>query len=276
MFIQLNAFGQTAWVRAKHELYSSAAAQYSAASNYYNPDGNLVVTSPFYAGGLYLYNEYGVTDNFSVIASMPVFKIQGYATTNKVLGLGDLLLGVKVGLFQDVFPISYSAEFELPTGTAELLAVNNVNAFETINLPTGDGEFNIHNKLAISHSFHPFPVYISGFVDYNWRSQYKDFDFNNQLIGGFEFGFETPSKVWFIVKANAQSTQGSIESVTDFSRGEGTNFSFLQLETVIPLPNNLYFGGRVGLYSDLAVDRTNIYSAPVFGLSLAYKGKIKQ
>jgi hypothetical protein len=269
------ADSQTAWVREKNELYSSASAQFTTATKYFNPAGNLVITNSFYAGGLYVYNEFGITQNITAIVSMPIVKLQGFETTNTVLGLGDLLIGAKFGFFQHVLPLSYTIEFELPTGTSELLAVNKVNTFETINLPTGDGEFNIHNKISASHSFYPSPFYASCLIDFNYRTKFQDLDFNNQLAGGLEIGYETPNKYWLIFKYNSLKTLGAVKENTDFTRGEGTSFSTIQLETVIPISKKWYLSGRVGFFTDLPVARVNVYSAPLFGLSLAYKGLIK-
>ena len=266
------SFAQTAWVREKNELFASVGTQYSSATKYFSPEGSLVITTPFYSGGLFLYSEYGFTKAITGIVNMPVFKYQGYQTTNTVLGIGDVSLGVKVGLLQDILPISISSEVELPSGTAELLAVNQINKFETINLPTGDGELNIHNKVAVSYSLFPKPVYFSAFVDFNYRTAYKDIDFRNQIASGFEFGFQSESNIYFIGKLNLLSTLGDSIVNADFSRGEGTSYTYMQIESVIPIGSEWSVSGRIGFYSDLLVDRKNIYASPVFGIGLAYKG----
>lgn len=267
-----SAFSQTAWVREHNELYSSLSPQYATSTKYYNLNGQMVNTTAFTTGGLYWYNEYGITRNLTGIVSLPIFKINGYATTNKVIGLGDLTIGLKLGLFQATFPIAYTAELEIPTGNAELYAVNKINTFEVINLPTGDGELNLHNKFSCSHSFYPKPVYLSAYFDYNLRTHYADITFNDQVGGGLEFGYETPGKIWLIAKANLLKTLGETKVLTDFSRGQGTAYSQFQLEAVIPVTNHFYMSGRVGGLSNFPIASKNIYGSPVFGLGFAYKG----
>jgi len=265
---------QTAWLRDKHEWYIAFGQQYMQSDSYYSIAGDLVITTPFYNGISSLYAEYGINKYQTLITSVPFLKFQGYTSTNTVFGLGDISIALKTGVFQKILPLAYTIEVELPTGNAELKAFNQANLVEFINLPTGDGEINFHNKLALSKSFHPANFYASITGDYNIRTSYNTIDFHNQFIGSFEMGFSSGAKNWLIFKSNFLATLGEVTEFTDFSRGEGSAYSFYQIEYIAQISKSLFINTKLGVFGDIPVQRKNIYSAPVFNIGIAYKGKL--
>ncbi len=269
------AFAQTAWVRDKHELFASIAGQYFTSNNFYNALGESIETTQFTQFGGYFYGEFGLTERLTVIADFPFIKFQGFETTNFVAGIGDLTLGLKYGIAKGSTPIAITIAPEIPLGNSNLYAVNKLSAFETINLPTGDGEFNLHTKLAISHSFYPKQFYFSAFGDYNLRTHYGEIQFRDQIIAGIEAGYSYKGS-WLIYKTGIQKTIGKQEGFTEFVRGEGTDYSYHQIEMTYPLSKTLTLGARAVFQADFPVELNNIYVAPTFGLSLSYKGMLKK
>ena len=265
----LNA--QTAWVREKGELYAGLSGQAYRSVNYYNGNGTKIVTSAFFSAGVYLYAEYGIAKRFTIITEFPAIKIQGYETTNTVAGIGDLGIGLKYAILKGAVPIALTVTPEFPIGNSDLIARSRTNSFETINLPTGDGEFNLHTKIAISHSFYPKRFYISGYGDFNFRTEYMDIIFRDQILSGIEFGYSFKD-TWLICKTGFQKTLGDANAITDFSRGEGTDYSFFQAELLLPLNKKWSIGSRLAFFTGFPVSLSNIYTAPNFGITLAYKG----
>jgi len=269
------SFAQTGWVLDKHELYANISTQYFASDNFYNALGVSIQTTPFKQIGTYFYGEFGISEVFTVIADFPFFKIQGFETTNFVGGIGDLTIGLKYGITKGKTPVAITLAPEIPIGNSNLYAINKLNSFESINLPTGDGEFNLHNKLAVSHSFYPKQFYISAFGDYNLRTNYGDLQFRDQIITGIEAGYSYKG-AWLIYKAGAQITIGAQKGITEFARGEGTDYSYHQIEISFPLSKTLFIGARATFQADFPVELSNIYVAPAFGLSFSYKGLLKK
>lgn len=263
---------QTAWLRNPNELYLSASQQFMRSNKYYTIDGNLVNTTPYYSGISSVYAEYGINKYLTAIATIPALKFQGYTSTNTVFGLGDVSLAAKLGFWQATIPVAYTFEVEFPTGNAELVAFNTENPSDFISLPSGDGEINFHNKLAISKSFYPHPFYAGVLIDYNARTNYQNINFDDQWITAIEFGYQMGRNNWLIFKANTVSPLGESTQLTAFSRGVGTAFSFYQLEYNTNVSKSISVNAKLGIFSDFPVNRNNVYSAPVVSLGLAYKG----
>ncbi len=101
--------------------------------------------------------EYGLTDKFSIIANLTLQTFNGFETTETVSGLGDLRLEFKHALLKKYFPLAVSVAPEIPIGKANNFANSIFNIFERINLPSGDGEFNVWTTLASSFVLGDFP-----------------------------------------------------------------------------------------------------------------------
>ncbi len=265
------ALAQSGWPRARGELYAKLTLGGFTSSDYYNLDGNLVETAAFRSGFGNIYAEYGLTDKLTVLADWPVYKLQGYETTETVSGIGDLKLGLKYALWGGAFPATITVMPEIPTGPSDLRAQNLMNAFEVINLPTGDGEFNLHGTLAVSHSFYPLPIYVNGFLGYNLRTQYQGQSFQDQLRGGVEIGGKLGEVVWVRLNMVVQESLGDTPQFTDFVRGEGTGFSGLLGGITWMLNPAWGIDFAYQTYLSGPVARTNVYDNHLFMLGISYQ-----
>lgn len=180
---------QSGWTKAKNDYFFKLDYSAYKSSDFRNNDGKSLKTSDFSQKAVSIYGEYGITDRLTTITSIPFFKQNDYETTNNVSGFGDVRLELKYQLLQKSFPLSISVAPELPTGRANNFATNNQNPLDQINLPSGDGEFNVWTTLAVSHSFAPSKLYASAFSAFNYRTTYQDRDFQNQFQSGVEVGY---------------------------------------------------------------------------------------
>jgi hypothetical protein len=265
---------QSGWTRAKKTYFAKVAYNFFQSSNYYNLEGEKMSTARFRQQAITFYGEYGITDNLTVIANFPIVKSNGFETTETVYGIGDLKLEFKYALLKKKnIPLTISIAPEFPTGSRDNYAQNKINSFERINLPTGDGEFNVWTTLAGSVSFYPVNAYLSGHLAYNYRTSYKDYDFRDQFKFGLEAGYKLADVVWINALLQAQQSLGQQAGMTDFVRGDGTAFTAFGLGAAYEIVDHWSISALYWNYADLVIDRKNIYSDPTWSIGVFYEIK---
>ncbi len=272
LIIALDALSQSGWSRRKNTYFAKLAASYFQSSDYYNLNGEEMTTSVFRQNSWVFYGEYGITDRLTTILHAPVLKSNGFETTNTVYGIGDLKVEFKYQLFKNA-PVSISVAPEFPTGSRNNFATNKTNPSENINLPTGDGEFNVWTTLAGSASFHPIPAYATISVAHNYRTRYDDIKFRDQIMFSFEGGYKLADLIWINATIRAQESLGKPSGVTDFLRGDGVAFTAVSLGASFEFFKGWSISTQVWGYNDLIFIRKNIYSSPTFSLGVFYEIK---
>lgn len=265
--------GQSGWTKAKKEGFYQLAFQSFKSKDYYSLSGDLLETNQFSQQSLVFYGEYGVTDKFTIIANWPLQTWNGFETTETVSGLGDLKLEFKHALLKKYLPLSISIAPEIPIGRANNFASSKLNDFEEINLPSGDGEFNVWSTLASSFALPNAPFYGSIFGAYNYRTEYKGVSFSDQIGIGAEIGYQIAGKVWVNAKLNALSSVEDVTVVSDFVRGDGTEYTSYSFGASMPVYQNIHLSLNYRNFNDWIFSRKNIYSAPVFGIGIYYQVK---
>lgn len=264
---------QSGWVKPQGELYSKLSLGAFSSSQYYNLDGDLLNTAQFRQLSVGLYGEYGLSDRFDLILNWSAFKAQGFETTSTVAGIGDLSLGIKYGVLKGVIPVSISLIPDLPIGARNLFAQNKEIAFERINLPTGDGEFNLHTTIAASYGFGSLPFYLNLFGDYNFRTGFAGNDFRDQWTAGLELGWLFHPNFWLKGDVRVQETIGMPTQLTDFIRSDGTTFTGYGLGLYYQLNDRWGLDVNYRGFADFLVPRRNLYSAGFMSAGLIYELK---
>jgi hypothetical protein len=255
--LKINA--QSGWTKDKGEFWGQVAFSGWSSKNYFNPGGEKVVTSPYLQRDFSLYLEYGLFKRLTVMSNFPMFKFQKYETTNFAKGIGDLRIDFKYGLIQGSFPVSIAFGAEIPTGNTLAKAHQLSNEAFTINLPLGDGEFNVWNTVAVSHSFSG-NMYASVYGSYNWRTSYKNQQFADQFKPGLEVGKQFKNKMWIIAKASSLIPIGQENASFDFIRQSGTAYSQYSLAYLGEVYKNWGINLQASGYADFPVKRVNMYS----------------
>lgn len=266
-------FGQSGWTKAKNSYFVKLGYSFFASDVYYNPDGDKLNTSEFRQQSINLYGEYGITDRITVIVNFPVLRWNGFETTETVSGIGDLRTEFKYALFRNKIPVALSIAPEFPTGPSDLFAQNKEVSFEQINLPTGDGEFNIWTTLAGSTSFHPVPAYISASAAHNLRTSYEGINFQDQLKFSLEFGYQVIQGLWVNALLNTQTSVGEKNPVTDFVRGDGTSYTAWGLGAAYEFIPQFSLNVQFWDYAGFLFPLENIYSAPTLSVGIFYEVK---
>jgi hypothetical protein len=236
-----------AWTKEAGKGFYKADMTAIVTDNVFNNNGiivPIVATSGFYSAALY--GEYGLTNDLTVVANIPVFVSNSLAAfkigtlsypTTSSSGFGDVDLGVRYQLYKGGVAVSGILMLGLPTGTA----------LNTTSAPTGDGEFNQLVKVAVGTGTATW--WTQGAVGFNFRSGNNSNEFRYDLEVGWKL-FD--KKLLAILKING------VESMNNGSRGENPLGLF---------SNNV---GYLALGPELLY-----YATPKFGLSLKLGGALK-
>jgi hypothetical protein len=268
------AAAQSGWTKGKKEGFYQLSFQSMNSNDYYTLGGELLETNQFSQQSFVFYGEYGVTDRFTIIANLPLQTWNGFETTERVNGLGDLRLEFKHAILKKYLPLSISIAPELPIGKANNFAKSTMNDFEQINLPSGDGEFNVWSTLASSFALPNAPFYGTIFAAYNVRTEYDGVQFSDQFALGAEIGYHIAQKVWVNARLNSLATVGGdLLIATDFVRGDGTEYTSFSFGASVPVYKQLNLSFNYRNFNDLIFDRKNLYSSGVVSVGVYYERK---
>jgi hypothetical protein len=273
LLFSLEVAAQSGWTKGKKEGFYQLSYQSMTSKDYYTLGGELLETNQFSQQSMVFYGEYGVTDRFTIIANLPLQTWNGFETTEKVSGLGDLRLEFKHAILKKYLPLTISVAPELPIGKANNFAKSTINDFEQINLPSGDGEFNVWSTIASSFALPKAPFYGTIFAAYNVRTEYDGIQFSDQYALGAEIGYHIASKVWVNARLNALATVGDVRVATDFVRGDGTEYTSFSFGASVPIYKQVNLSLNYRNFNDLIFDRKNIYSSGVVSIGVYYERK---
>lgn len=221
---------QSGWTKGRGDFFGKLDYSRLSTNKYYTPDGTALLTNVFSQRSFNLYVEYGFRKRISFIAYAPLLRQNYFESTQKVTGIGDLRLEFKYRLLKsDNWPVSISIGPELPTGRSNAYAQNKAMPLEKINLPTGDGEFNVWTTLAASRSLGK--GYVSVFGAYNKRTTYRGLQFQDLYQFGGELGVNPIKPLWLNVKLRGQWATGQSKyPELGFVRGDGTTYTLISGE----------------------------------------------
>ncbi|MFN0216481.1 MAG: hypothetical protein ACKVT2_19650 [Saprospiraceae bacterium] len=269
-FLPLVAMAQGGWTRTYKAWFVKLDASHLSAERYFNPNGDEVKTSAFRQTSFNLYGEYGFRPRLTFIVQAPLLRLNSFETTEIVAGVGDLRLEAKYRLTGNRFPVSLSIAPELPTGRANAYAANKTFPEDRINLPTGDGEFNVWATLAASRSFGKF--YASAFTAYDFRTKYKGKKFRDLYQFGAEIGYNPLKQLWLNAKLRAQFSNGESRSPElGFVRGDATTYTLASAEAFYKLNKKWGVSATFLTGGDWIAPFRNIYIAPYFSFGLIYE-----
>ncbi|WP_421874839.1 hypothetical protein [Marinoscillum sp.] len=261
---------QSGWTKGKDEAFFKLSYIHFSSDEYHNLSGESMTTATYRQQQVGVYGEYGVTERLTLLMDWPLLKWQGFESTETVLGTGDIRIGAKYALVKKI-PISLTIMPELPIAQANKYARNDNPAFGSINLPTGDGEFNVYSTLAVSTSLYPLPGYVNFFSTYNFRTSYESVQLTDQMMEGLEVGYQPVGALWLKAGLKLQQTLNDSETAVSFVRGEGTEFTSYYLGAYYSATESWGVDFTFINYLDGPQQSRNIYQGPIFSLGLVYE-----
>jgi hypothetical protein len=265
---------QSGWTKEKGKYFTKLDFSNFVSTAYFNPSGNQLLTSEFRQRSVHFYGEYGITDRFTIIGSMPLLRLNSFETTKTVAGIGDLRLEFKYKPFKNLkLPMAVSIAPELPTGRKNAFAENKFIPGEKINLPAGDGEFNIWGTLAVSLPFSK-KGYTSFYGSYNLRTAFEGLDFQDLYQVGFEIGYNPFKSFWLNAKLRSQYTIADSEHPElAFVRGDATTYTLLSAEAFYKINDRFGISATFLTGNEWLASFQNIYIAPYFSVGVIYEKK---
>ena len=261
---------QGGWTRAPKSWFLKFDAAHLNSDRYINPIGGELKTSAFRQTNFSFYGEYGFRERLTFIAQGPLLRLNSFETTEIAAGIGDLRLEAKYRLTNNRLPISISIAPEFPTGRANAFAANKDNPADIINLPTGDGEFNVWTTLAASKTFGKF--YASAFTAYNFRTQYEGKRFRDLYQFGAEIGYNPWEPLWVNAKLRAQYSNGEGKHPElGFVRGDATTYTLASLEAFYKFNKKWGVSATYLTGGDWIAPSRNIYLASYFSIGVVYE-----
>lgn len=217
------------------QLYVKLAVSTFTSNDFYDLSGRLNDRGQdFTQRSLGLYAEYGIVEGLTASANVPVVRMNAYANTDSAVGLGDVELSLKYGFRVAGFHLSASVSPELPLGDSD--ATVTTESGLNLVLPTGDGEFNVWTRLAVSR---PFGVvawmdgWASAGIGYNLRTE----GFADQIGYGGELGFRLFERAYLQFRVRGQTVPSNdLDTNRGFIYGEGTEFFAVGAGAAVGIP----------------------------------------
>ncbi len=261
---------QSGWTRDLKSYFIKLDVSHFNSDRYISPNGTELKTTAFRQTTLGLYGEYGFRKRFTLIANAPLLRLNSFESTEIAAGLGDLRLEAKYRLTSNHFPVSVSVAPEFPTGRANAFAANKTFPADRINLPTGDGEFNVWATLAASKSFGKF--YTSAFAAYDFRTKYEGKKFRDLYQFGAEIGYNPWKPLWINTKLRAQYSIGeSLYPELSFVRGDATTYTLVSAEILYKINKKWGLSATYLTGGDWIAPVSNLYIAPYFSIGVVFE-----
>lgn len=279
-----------AWIRDPGHTYAQLSYRVIRADRLYAPSGDVIDIRPYRQHALGFYGEVGVVDRWLMVnASGDLWRRQVLVDQGATSGLGDLRVGLWSGLLEAPFRFALGLEVGLPTGDpAPRVGDSDDAGAQAIAdvLPTGDGEVDVHVRLAAGHgvSYRRTQQYVTGDVGYWIRNTPRDAP---ESLGGatairdqLSFRFETGWKIdrpvlerfWIVARVVGllvvQDRDASSASVARFAGlGDGVEYVSFGLE----LAAHLGAGVNLSFGMDGAFHAQNVPAAPQWKLGLSWE-----
>ena len=250
------------WNQKKGHGFFKYELRYLSAKKFYTSTGETIPITTVTSFSNALYGEYGLSDDITLIATIPFQSILlnrtksslGTSITDggKNTGLGDISVGIRYGLSQKGQTV-YAAftQIDLPTGDGS----------HALGLYTGDDETNVRVGLELGHS--SGDMYLTASGGYNFRSK----DFFNEALFTLELGHWFGKSILSAVKLRGVYPSGTLGT-------GGFNQAFQQSEyTAYTLEANYFVTKEIGvsLAYDSAFAVKNNFATPVYSFGVFYK-----
>ncbi len=221
------------WTRRKKKGYVKVGVTTVSTDRYHPLTGGTIPTARFRQQVYSVYGEYGLTDRLEATLNFPFFRHAAFPDLSAGQGVGDPEIGLRYGVLTGKWPLAVQVAVEAPLGNPNVFGVSPADPNVYLRLPTGDGEWNVWTRAALSHSLGTLPAFFTLSAGYNKRTG----GYTDQYSYGGQFGYKFFDKLWLTAQARTLDnvrppdltkfgTIGLGEGVAYSTAGLGASFNF--------------------------------------------------
>ncbi|SHJ62265.1 hypothetical protein SAMN02745146_3561 [Hymenobacter daecheongensis DSM 21074] len=232
-----NALAGGGWTRKKKKGYVKAGLTTVSTDRYHPLPGGTISTARFRQQVYSLYGEYGLTDRLEATLSFPVFRRATFPDLSAGQGVGDPEIGMRYGVLTGRWPLAVGVAVEAPLGNPNTFGRSRTNPDVYLRLPTGDGEWNVWTRAALSHSLRKVPAFFTLSAGYNKRTG----GFTSQYSYGAQVGYQFLGKLWLTATARTLDNvrPPDLTKFGTIGLGEGVAYSTASLGASYALTKKL-------------------------------------
>ena len=280
--LTLTVTAQSGWTQKQGSGYFKLNQSSIRASQFFNPNGDLIDITTTSVYSTVLYGEYGLSDRLTALVNAQLFvrstinELESRADGtiipgDEFNGLGEIQLGLKYGILTSgPIVVAASGQVKLPSGES-------VGGDSEL-LQSGDGAWGAIGMVHASHSFYPQPFYANLSVGYQWRgtadlaysSGLVTVDYDDAFVWGGELGW-TPTTNWALALKWTQVQPFEAEAAEGLTGSSSIFGNRLTYFAIIPEVNYItpkkwgFSASAGGVFS-----AKNILAAPSFNLGVFY------
>ncbi|GAC1597408.1 MAG: hypothetical protein NVS3B25_22470 [Hymenobacter sp.] len=180
------------WTRHAGHGYAKVGLTLANTTKYHSLAGGTVSTAQFRQQVYSLYGEYGLVNRLEATLSFPFFRRATFPDTSPGQGVGDPEFGLRYGVLTGKWPLAIGVAAQAPLGNPTKVGIYQNDPTNFVYLPTGNGQWNIWTRAALSHTLGTFPAFFTLEAGYNVRTA----GFTNQYTYGAQVGYQFFDKLW--------------------------------------------------------------------------------
>ncbi|MET4073930.1 hypothetical protein [Hymenobacter sp. UYCo722] len=180
------------WTRLQGHGYAKVGLTLANTDKYHPLQGGTVSTAQFRQQVYSLYGEYGLTNRLEATLNFPFFRRATFPETSPGQGVGDPEFGLRYGVLTGKWPLAVQVAAQAPLGNPNKRGIYQNDPANFVFLPTGNGQWNIWTRAALSHTLGTLPAFFTLEAGYNLRTG----GFTNQYTLGAQLGYKLFDKLW--------------------------------------------------------------------------------
>ncbi|WP_152559878.1 hypothetical protein [Hymenobacter sp. IS2118] len=225
------------WTRQYQKGYVKVGLTTVNTTRYHPLAGGTVETAHFRQQVYSVYGEYGLLDRLEATLNFPVFRRAYFPTITPGQGVGDPEIGLRYGVLTGKWPLAVGVAVEAPLGSPNVFGRDPTDPSIVLRLPTGDGEWNVWTRAALSHTLGTLPAFFTLSAGYNKRTG----GFTDQYSYGGQAGYQFFGKAWLTANVRTLATVGTpdLSQFAAIGLGEGVEYSTAGLGASVNVTKNL-------------------------------------
>ena len=215
------------WTRLRGHGYAKVGLTLANTTKYHPLAGGTISTAQFRQQVYSLYAEYGLSNRLEATLNFPFFRRATFPDTSPGQGVGDPEFGLRYGVLTGKWPLAVQVAAQAPLGDPNRRGIDQNNPGSFVFLPTGNGQWNIWTRAALSHTLGTLPAFFTLEAGYNLRTG----GFTDQYTYGAQLGYKFFDKLWLTasVRSLANVRAPNPAKLANIGLGEGVAYSAASL-----------------------------------------------